>query len=59
LSVGQLDKVSFIKLFIFDSTIISLFSSVMKGVGRNPKNEGKKKGGVKVHMLIDAHASTP
>lgn len=59
LSVSQLDKVSFMKLFIFDSTTISLFSSVMKGVGRNPKNDGKKKGGLKVHMLIDAHASTP
>jgi hypothetical protein len=31
----------------------------MKGVGRNPKNEGKKKGGLKVHMLIDAHSQTP
>jgi len=26
----------------------------LKGVGRNPKNDGKKKGGLKVHMLIDA-----
>ncbi len=31
----------------------------MKGVGRNPKDDGKKKGGLKVHMLIDAHADTP
>jgi IS4 transposase len=31
----------------------------MKGVGRNPKNEGKKKGGLKVHMMIDAHSDTP
>jgi hypothetical protein len=59
LSVSQLEKVSFEKLFIFDSTTIRLFSDVMKGVGRNPKNEGKKKGGLKVHMLIDAHANTP
>ncbi|MDR0613152.1 MAG: transposase [Dysgonamonadaceae bacterium] len=28
----------------------------MKGVGRNPKGDGKKKGGLKVHMLIDVHA---
>lgn len=28
----------------------------MKGVGRNPKNDGQKKGGLKVHMMIDAHA---
>lgn len=31
----------------------------MKGVGRNPEDDGKKKGGLKVHMLIDAHADTP
>jgi len=31
----------------------------MKGVGRNPKGDGKKKGGLKVHMLTDIHADTP
>lgn len=31
----------------------------MKGVGRNPKGDGKKKGGLKVHMLTDVHADTP
>lgn len=59
LSVSRIEKVSFEKLFIFDSSTIKLFSDVMKGVGRNPKNEGKKKGGLKVHMLIDAHSQTP
>jgi len=59
LAVSRIDKVSFEKLFIFDSTTIKLFSDVMKGVGRNPKNEYKKKGGLKVHMLIDAHSQTP
>jgi Transposase DDE domain/Domain of unknown function (DUF4372) len=43
------------ELFIVDSTTIQLFSSmVFKGIGRNPKDGGKKKGGLKVHMLIDA-----
>ncbi len=43
------------ELFIVGSTTIQLFSSlVFKGVGRNPKGVGKKKGGIKVHMLIDA-----
>jgi hypothetical protein len=42
------------ELYIVDSTTIQLFSSlVFKGVGRNPKDGGKKKGGLKVHMLID------
>jgi len=59
LSVSRMDKISFDKLFIFDSSTIRLFSQVMKGVGRNPKGEGKKKGGLKVHMLIDAHSQTP
>jgi len=59
LSVSRIDNVSFSKLFIFDSSTIRLFSDVMKGVGRNPKNDGKKKGGLKVHMMIDAHSDTP
>lgn len=56
LSVSRIEKTSFENLYIFDSTTISLFSDIMKGVGRNPKNDGKKKGGLKVHMMIDAHA---
>jgi len=56
LSVSRIEKVTFEKLFIFDSTTIRLFSDIMKGVGRNPKDDGKKKGGLKVHMMIDAHA---
>jgi hypothetical protein len=59
LSVSRIDNVSFSKLFIFDSSTIRLFSDVMKGVGRNPKNDGKKKGGLKVHMMTDAHSDTP
>ena len=42
------------EVLLIDSTTIRLFSDVLKGVGRNPKNDGKKKGGLKVHMLIDA-----
>jgi hypothetical protein len=43
------------KLKIMDSTTISLFSNlVFKGVGRNPK-KGKKKGGLKVHTIINAN----
>lgn len=59
LSVSRINNISFSKLYIFDSSTIRLFSDIMKGVGRNPKNEGKKKGGLKVHMMIDAHAQTP
>ncbi len=58
LSVSRKEKISFEKFYAFDSTTIALFSDVMKGVGRNPKGEGKKKGGLKVHMLTDIHADT-
>ena len=37
------------RLYIMDSTTITLFKDILKGVvGRNPK-EGKKKGGIKAH----------
>ena len=58
LSVSRKEKVSFENFYAFDSTTITLFSDVMKGVGRNPKGDGKKKGGLKVHMLTDVHADT-
>ena len=58
LSDSRKEGVSFEKFYAFDSTTISLFSDVLKGVGRNPKGDGKKKGGLKVHMLTDVHADT-
>jgi len=58
LSVSRKKKISFEKFYAFDSTTITLFSQVMKGVGLNPKGDGKKKGGLKVHMLTDIHADT-
>ena len=39
-----------------DSTTISLFKDILRGVGRNPK-EGKKKGGIKAHTIINIKAS--
>ncbi|MDR1865663.1 MAG: hypothetical protein LBR08_08855, partial [Bacteroidales bacterium] len=57
LSVSRKKKeVSFEQFYAFDSTTITLFSDVMKGVGRHPKGDGKKRGGLKVHMLTDVHA---
>ena len=43
---------------IFDSTTISLFHDVMRCVGRKPKN-GKRKGGIKVHTVINADEKVP
>jgi hypothetical protein len=45
---------TFKEVLLIDSTTIRLFSDILKGVGRNPKGDGKKKGGLKVHMLIGA-----
>ena len=46
------------RLFIIDSTTISLFSSVMAGMGCYGNN-GRKKGGAKAHMLIRAKDQLP
>lgn len=54
LSVSRIHGITIKDVFIIDSTTIRLFSDILKGVGRNPKNDGRKKGGMKVHMLIDA-----
>ena len=54
LSVSRLVGLSIKELYIIDSTTIRLFSDILKGVGRNPIGDGRKKGGLKVHMLIDA-----
>jgi hypothetical protein len=43
---------------IFDSSTISLFKNIMECVGRNPKS-GKRKGGIKVHTVINADEIVP
>lgn len=58
LSVSRKKVVSFDESYAFDSTTMTLFSQVMQGWGRNPKSEGKGKGGLKVHMLTDVHTET-
>jgi hypothetical protein len=54
LSDSRTFGLTFREVLLIDSTTIRLFSDILKGVGRNPKHDGKKKGGLKVHMLIDA-----
>ncbi len=58
LSVSRKKDVSFEEFYAFDSTTVTLFSDIMKGAGRNPKDDGRKKGGLKVHMPTDIHADT-
>lgn len=46
------------RLYIVDSTTISLFKEILKNAGKNPIN-GKRKGGIKVHTLIKADEDVP
>lgn len=50
----RLKGLSIRNLKIIDSTTIRLFSDILRGVGRNPKNGSRKKGGIKVHSMMDA-----
>jgi hypothetical protein len=45
-------------LIIIDSTSITLFKEILEGSGSRYSN-GKKKGGIKVHMAIKAHEDVP
>lgn len=46
------------RLYIFDSTTISLFQEILKNAGRSPMN-GKRKGGIKAHTLIKSDEDVP
>ncbi len=46
------------KLNIIDSSTIPLFKNILKCVGPTPNN-GKRKGGIKVHTLIDSESGVP
>ena len=58
LSDSQMSQKDMVRLYIMDSTTISLFKEILKGVGRKPEN-GKKKGGIKAHTIIDSQDNMP
>jgi hypothetical protein len=58
LADSRLSDADMKRLYIMDSTTITLFKDILKGVGRNPK-EGKKKGGIKAHTIIKASENVP
>lgn len=58
LTDSQLSQSDLKRLYIMDSTTLSLFKDILKGVGRNPIN-GKKKGGIKAHTMIKASENVP
>lgn len=46
------------RLFILDSTTITLFSDLMKGAGSS-RADGRRKGGVKAHVVLNAAEGVP
>jgi hypothetical protein len=58
LADSRLSDADMRRLYIMDSTTISLFKDILRGVGRNPKG-GKKKGGIKAHTIIKASENVP
>lgn len=46
------------RVYLIDSTTISLFKEILKAAGR-PKNDGRHKGGMKVHTMLHAASDTP
>ena len=58
LADSRLSDADMKRLYIMDSTTISLFKDILRGVGRNPK-EGKKKGGIKAHTIIKSSDNVP
>lgn len=59
LSDSRLSKIDLKRLFIVDSTTISLFKAILKGAGRKPKYPSKQKGGIKAHTMINAYENVP
>jgi hypothetical protein len=54
ISDSRLKGLSIRNLKVIDSSTIQLFSEILRGVGRNTKDGSKKKGGIKVHAMMDA-----
>ena len=58
LSDSRIQEVIKKQVKIVDSTTISLFKDILSCVGRKPK-DGKSKGGIKVHTVINADEKVP
>jgi Transposase DDE domain/Domain of unknown function (DUF4372) len=52
------NEVDISKIKIFDSTTFTLFVDIFTGAGRN-KLTGKKKGGIKAHVILALHSLVP
>jgi len=58
ISDSKLSPVVANRLYILDSTTISLFKAILKPAGRK-RSDGKSKGGIKAHTLLKADSNMP
>jgi hypothetical protein len=58
ISDSTINKAIASKLYILDSTTISLFKAILKPAGRK-RHDGKSKGGIKAHTLLKADCNMP
>ena len=58
ISDSSLKKEIASRLYILDSSTVSLFKAILKPAGRK-RNDGKSKGGMKVHTLLKADCNMP
>jgi hypothetical protein len=54
ISDSRLKGLSIRNLRIIDSSTIQLFSEILRGVGRKPLDGSRRKGGIKVHAMMNA-----
>lgn len=54
ISDSRLKGLSIRNLRIIDSSTIQLFSEILRGVGRKPLDGARRKGGIKVHAMMNA-----
>jgi hypothetical protein len=54
ISDSRLKGLSIRNLRIIDSSTIQLFSEILRGVGRKPVDGSRRKGGIKVHAMMNA-----
>jgi hypothetical protein len=58
ISDSRLKGLSIRNLKIIDSSTIQLFSEILQGVGRKCLDGSRRKGGIKVHTMMDAFSGT-
>lgn len=46
------------RLYLLDATVITLFQNILPAAGRQP-SDGKRKGGIKVHTIVNAAKDVP